>query len=70
MTILPVARLFATWLMVHPLPAPDADAEPLRLIGPGAPIESERVHLGVRVHSDALGDAAITVQLSESVLPW
>lgn len=70
MTIHAIGKLFALWLMTHSLPSADIDEEPLRLVGPGAPIESTRVHLGVRFHSDAIGDAAITVQLSESVLPW
>lgn len=70
MTVHPLAKVLAWWLFWHPSPAAEADSEPLRLVGPGAPIESTKVHLGFRFHSDAIGDAAITVQLSESVLPW
>lgn len=64
MTIHAIGRLFSLWLMTHPLPSVEVDSEPLRIVGPGAPIESTQVHLGARFHSDAVGDAAITLQLT------
>lgn len=69
MTIRPLAKVLAAWLFWHPAAPPEPEPVPaLRIIGPGAPIESTKVHLGLRFHSDAIGDAAITVQVTASAL--
>ena len=62
MLILAVVRACVFWaLMSVPAPAP-AEMQPIRLYS------SPATHVGLRFHSDAIGDAAITVQLTATWL--
>lgn len=55
----------------HPPDFTPDDPEPPRVIGPPPSlIYSTKIHLGVRWHSDDPLDQAITVQLSEAVIPF
>lgn len=58
MTIRPLAKVLAWWLFWHP-PAPvDADAWDGRIL------TRPCLHIGLRPHSDALGDVALTLQIT------
>lgn len=58
MTILAVAR-YAVWVAALRIARPDLpEGKALRIV------DKPCLHVGVRPHSDALGDAAVTIQVT------
>lgn len=62
MSIVTVVRVCTTWAIMNAHPAPAAEAEPIRLY------TSTTTHVGVRFHTDGIGDEAITVQVTATWL--
>ena len=63
-----VLRALAAFVFWHaPVAAPDAPALPL-LLETGSVVRTEALHVGIRPASDALGDYAVTIQVSASWL--
>lgn len=62
MTIVALARLCAFWTVMHATPVPVEEPQPIRLIS------TPTTHIGVRFHSDGIGDEAITVQCTATWL--
>ena len=62
MTLLVVARLCALWTVMNVQASAVGEVGPIRLIA------TPTTHVGVRFHSDAIGDEAITVQVTATWL--